>query len=92
MKNLKGTLENYEYIKNSVKKIAHEALSVKIKKNYRTNWMRTAVLECINIKKEAFDEWLSSKQVVHKEIYNEEKKIAAKAVIKAKNEMWDKTC
>jgi hypothetical protein len=27
----------YEYIKNIIKKRAHEALTVKIKKNYRTN-------------------------------------------------------
>jgi hypothetical protein len=42
----------YEYINNTIKKIAHEALSVKINKNYRTNWMTTIVLECINLKKE----------------------------------------
>jgi hypothetical protein len=41
------------------------------------------------IKKEAFDKWLSSKQDIHKQIYKE--KNAAKSVIKAKNEMWDKT-
>jgi hypothetical protein len=46
--------------------------------------MTTEVLECINLKKEAFDKWLSSKQDVHKEIYKEKKKIAAKAVIKTK--------
>lgn len=36
--------------------------------------------------------WLTSKQDVHKEIYTEKEKTIAKAVIKAKNEMWDKTC
>jgi hypothetical protein len=44
-------------------------------------------------KEEAFDKWLSSKQNVHKEIYTEKNKIAAaNAVIKAKNERWDKIC
>jgi hypothetical protein len=54
--------------------------------------MTAKVLKCINSKKEAFDKWLRSKQEVHKEIYKEKKKIAAKAVIKTKNEMWDKAC
>jgi hypothetical protein len=51
--------------------------------------MTTEVLELINLRKEAFDEWLSSKQDAHEEIYKEEKKIAAKALIKAKNKMLD---
>jgi hypothetical protein len=80
----------YYHIKNKIKKIAYEALSIKINKNYITNWMATKVLECINLKKEAFDKWLSSKQEVHKEIYKKKKKIAAKAVRKAKNKMWNK--
>jgi hypothetical protein len=41
-------------------------------------------LGSINLKKESFDKWLTSKQDVHKEIYKDKKKIAAKAVIKAK--------
>lgn len=35
---------------------------------------------------------LTSKQDVRKEIYTEKKKTIAKAVIKAKNEMWYKIC
>jgi hypothetical protein len=41
----------YEYMKNAIRKIAHEASSIKIKKNYRTNWMTTEVLGSINLKK-----------------------------------------
>jgi hypothetical protein len=41
----------YEYIRNTIKNVAHEPLSVKVKKNYRTNWMITEVLECINLKR-----------------------------------------
>jgi hypothetical protein len=51
----------YGYMENARRKITHEALSVTIKKNYRTNWMTTEVLGSINLKKESFDEWLSSK-------------------------------
>jgi hypothetical protein len=43
--------------------------------------MTTEVLECINLKKEAFDKWLSSKQVAHKELYKK-RKTTAKAVTK----------
>jgi hypothetical protein len=56
----------YEYMKNTLKEIAHEALNVKMKKNYRTNWMTAEVLESMNLEKETFDKWLSSKQDVHK--------------------------
>jgi hypothetical protein len=28
----------YEYMKNAIRKITHEESSIKIKKNYRTNW------------------------------------------------------
>jgi hypothetical protein len=56
----------YEYINNTINKIAPEALNAKIKKNYRTNWMTTEVLECMNLKKEEPDKWLSSKQDVNK--------------------------
>jgi hypothetical protein len=36
-----------------------------MKKNYRRSWMTTEVLECIKLKKEAFDKWLSSKQHIN---------------------------
>jgi hypothetical protein len=42
-------------------------------------------------KKEASHKWLSSKQDKYKKIYIKKKKIAAKPVIKAKNETWNKT-
>jgi hypothetical protein len=55
--------------------------------------MTTEVSECINIEKEASDNWLRSRQDLHKEIYKEKQKAAAKALIKAKNkEMWNETC
>jgi hypothetical protein len=42
----------YEYIKNTIKNIAHEALSVKNRrKNYRTNWIKTEGLKRMNLKK-----------------------------------------
>jgi iron uptake system EfeUOB component EfeO/EfeM len=44
------------------------------------------------LKKERSVQWLSSKQDVRKEIYKEKKKITEKAVMKATNGMWDKTC
>jgi hypothetical protein len=34
-----------------MKKVAQEAVSVKRKTNYRTNWMTTEVLENIKLKK-----------------------------------------
>jgi hypothetical protein len=39
------------------------------------------------LRKNAFDKWLSSTQDAQKGIYKKKNKIAAKAVIKAKNEM-----
>jgi hypothetical protein len=46
-----STEEMYEYVKCTMKKIAQEAVSLKRKKNYRTNWMTTEVLENIKLKK-----------------------------------------
>jgi hypothetical protein len=41
----------YEFMKNTLKEIAHEALNVKIKKNYRSNWTTAKVLERKNLEK-----------------------------------------
>jgi hypothetical protein len=46
--------------------------------------MTTEVLVCINLEKEAFDNWLSSKEDIHKEIEKEKQKVAAKALIRVK--------
>jgi hypothetical protein len=68
-----------------MKKIAQEAVSVKKKKKLQNKLDDNRSFGKHKIKKEAFDEWLSSKQDIHKQIYREKKKNAAKAVIKAKN-------
>jgi hypothetical protein len=38
------------------------------------------------------DRRLSSKQDIHKEIYKDKNRIAAKVVIEPKQKMWDRTC
>jgi hypothetical protein len=47
---------------------------------------------CINLKDEAFDKWLSSKQDLHKSVYKGKKTIVVVALIKAETETWDTTC
>lgn len=41
----------YEYMKNAIRKITHEVSSVKINKNYKTNWMTAEVFGSLTLKK-----------------------------------------
>lgn len=87
-----STIEIYDFLMSSLRKIASEVLGKKTRNGRAKVWLTEDIMRKAEKKKETYLKWLSTKKDEDRERYLKEKRELHKVVRMEKNKSWERTC